>query len=327
MISNKSLLLCVSLLALLLPCTAGGSEAGGYGVEDALKDLGATEFSAALEQAGMNQTLDNQGVLIIGKGSFVVFAPDDDAFANATGVDINGLSENQTELKGFLGYHIIWNDGLFDDISQLSSLQTLQGENLTLESSAPDNSSGSNESSTENVSLLRVNGANLLSSKSYDNGVVYLIDEVLVPEKLEAVGVVEASSGLGAKKFAEAVRSADLAERLNGQGPAGIASLSEGPFTVLAPSDEAFSGVPKETMDSITKKEGGLRSLLSYHVIDAKALFNRTDLGSVKTLEGGSLAIDNTTGMVSSAKILKSARYENGIVYLIDQVLVPIGLS
>lgn len=328
MISKKSVLLSLSLLVLLsFGLAAAESQATGkYGVQDALKDLGATTFSAALEQAGMNETLNNQGVLIIGKGSFVVFAPNDDDFANATGIDISGLSENQTELKGFLGYHVVWNDGLFSNISQVSSLKTLQGENLTLESSSL-NASGLNNGSLENASVLLVNGAKVLASKSYDNGMVYVIDRVLVPKKLEGRGVIEATSDLGAKKFAEALKSAALAERLNGQGPAGIASLSEGPFTVFAPSDEAFSKVPKETMDSISKKEGGLRSLLSYHAIDAKALINRTDLGSVKTLAGGSLAIDESTGMVSSARVLKSARYENGIIYLIDQVLVPIGLS
>lgn len=327
--SLKSVLLSLSLLVLLsLSLAAAESQvAGKYGVQDALKDLGATTFSAALEQAGMNETLNNQGVLVIGKGSFVVFAPDDDAFANATGIDISGLSENQTELKGFLGYHIVWNDGLFSSISQVSSLKTLQGENLTLESSGLNTSSSLNNSSLENASAMLVNGAKVLASKTYDSGTVYVIDRVLVPKKLEARGVVEAASELGAKKFTEALKSAGLAERLNGQGPAGIASLSEGPFTIFAPSDEAFSRVPKETMDSISKKEGGLRSLLSYHAIDAKALIDRTDLGSVKTLAGGSLAVDESTGMVSSARVLKSARYENGIVYLIDQVLVPIGLG
>ena len=308
-------------------CAAGSHGAERYGVEDALKDLGATKFSAALEQARMNEALNNQGVLIIGKGSFVVFAPDDEAFANARGIDIDDLSNNQTELKGFLSYHVVWNDGNISNISHLSSHQTLQGENLTVEISAPDNSSILNNSSLQSVSALLVNEARVLSSKSYDNGTVYVINKVLVPKKLEPLGVAEASNELGAKKFAELLKSAGLAERLNGQGPAGIASLSEGPFTVFAPSDEAFSSVRKETMDSISKKEGGLRSLLSYHVIEAKALFNRTNRGSAKTLEGGSLAIDERTGMVSTAMVLKSERYENGIIYLIDQVLVPIGLN
>ncbi|HUI40240.1 MAG TPA: fasciclin domain-containing protein [Methanothrix sp.] len=319
----------MALLALLHLglCAAGSSEAGRYSVEDALKNAGATKFSAALEQAHMNETLNNQGVLIVGNGSFVIFAPDDAAFANATGIDISALSENQTELKGFLSYHVVWNDGLFSNISQLSSVQTLQGENLTLESGGPNNISNLNNSRLENMSALLVNGARVLSSKRYDNGTVYVINKVLVPKNLEVLGVIEASGELGAKKFAEDLRSVDMAEMLNGQGPAGIESLSEGPFTVFAPTDEAFSKVSKGTMDSISKKEGGLRSLLSYHVIDAKALFNRTDRGSAKTLAGGSLAFDEITGMVSSARVLKSKRYENGIIYLIDQVLVPIGLN
>ncbi len=122
------------------------------------------------------------------------------------------------------------------------------------------------------------------------------------------------------------LKAAGLVEVLNGQGPAGIGSLSEGPFTIFAPSDAAYDKA-KTTLDAIAKKDAGTRTLLSYHVIDAKALMNMTDFNSVKTLAGDSLAIDSGAGIVGGANVLKSERYGNGIVYVIDQVLVPIRLS
>jgi len=119
-------------------------------------------------------------------------------------------------------------------------------------------------------------------TKEYDSGVIYVIDRVLLPKNSEVAGVVETANDLGAKKFAAAVKAAGLADQLNGQGLLGIASLSKGPFTVFAPDDAAFNNA-KASVDAINKKEGGMRALLSYHMIEASALQNRTDPGSVKT--------------------------------------------
>jgi uncharacterized surface protein with fasciclin (FAS1) repeats len=102
--------------------------------------------------------------------------------------------------------------------------------------------------------------------------------------------------------------------------------LREGPFTIFAPSDEAFDKA-KVALDSISKKEAGLTTLLAYHIIDAKALNNMTDSSSVKTLQGDSLAVDYGTGMVGGAEVLKYERYNNGIIYVIDQILIPVRLS
>jgi len=163
-------------------------------------------------------------------------------------------------------------------------------------------------------------------TKEYDSGVIYVIDRVLLPKNSEVAGVVETANDLGAKKFAAAVKAAGLADQLNGQGLLGIASLSKGPFTVFAPDDAAFNNA-KASVDAINKKEGGMRALLSYHMIEASALQNRTDPGSVKTLQGDSLAIDETAGLVGGARVLGSKRYDNGIVYVIDQMLIPVRLS
>ena len=295
-------------------CTISGlaqdSGAAKMGVIDAASELGLKEFAAAMDGAGLADTLNNQGVLIIGPGSFVIFAPSDEAFAAVTDVDMNTIKENATELKRILSYHVVWNDGRFENISELSSAKTLQGENLTI-----DNTAG-----------MKVNGANVTASMSYDNGTIYVIDKVLLPETASSQGVAETANYLGAKKFASAINSAGLAETLNGQGLMGFVSLAGGPFTVFAPSDSAFENA-KANLDAISKKDAGMMNLLSYHMVDAKDLLNLTETNSAKTMQGDSLAVDLNMGLVGGANVLKSERYANGIVYVIDQVLVPIRLT
>lgn len=309
----------ISKLALLLTVTmligfaaAQDNETAKYGIIEASNDLGLSTFVSALESTGLAGTLDNEGVLVLGSGSFAVFAPSDGAFANATDIDISGIMANQTELKRVLSYHIVWNDGLFENITQVSSVQTLQGENLTI-----NNSNG-----------LMVNGARVLQVKEYDNGTIYVIDGVLTPKTSASMGVVEAAGELeGLTKFTAAMKSAGFVDRLNGQGLLGIGDLAEGPFTIFAPNDDAFNQVPKSVMDPISKDQDKMRTLLSYHMVEAKALANLTDMGSVKTLEGDSLAIDPGMKLVGGANVLGSKRYDNGIIYEIDQVLIPVRLS
>jgi uncharacterized surface protein with fasciclin (FAS1) repeats len=310
---RNRILLCLLFIAAVL-CTissfAQDSGAAKMGINDAASELGLKEFAAAMDGAGLADTLNNQGVLVIGPGSFVIFAPSDEAFAAVTDVDMNTIKENSTELKRILSYHVVWNDGRFENISELSSAKTMQGENLTI-----DNTAG-----------MKVNGANVTASKSYDNGTIYVIDKVLLPETSSSLGVAEAANDLGAKKFASAINSAGLAETLNGQGLMGFVSLAGGPFTVFAPSDSAFDNA-KATLDAISKKDAGMMNLLSYHMVDAKNLLNMTETNSAKTMQGDSLAVDLNMGLVGGANVLKSERYANGIVYVIDQVLVPIRLA
>jgi uncharacterized surface protein with fasciclin (FAS1) repeats len=289
---------------------AQDSEAAKSNLIDAANELGLTEFSTAIEGAGLADTLNNQGVLLIGPGSFVIFAPSDAAFAEVADIDMNAVKENATELKRILSYHIIWNDGSFENITELSSARTMQGENLTIDS----------------IDGLKANGANVTASKSYNNGIIYVIDRVLLPKTASSLGVVEAGNDLGAKKFAAAIKSAGLADTLNGQGLMGMENLSEGPFTVFAPSDSAFNAA-KAAIDAISKKDAGMMNLLTYHMVNSKSLLNATESNSTKTMQGDSLAVDANLGLVGGANVLKSERYANGIVYVIDQVLVPIRLA
>ncbi len=287
-------------------------DGGAKSLSQAAEELGLSNFSAALESAGLAGILDNQGVLLMGEGSFVVFAPSDEAFAaaSASGYDLESLQESPSELKALLYRHIIWNADGFENISEISEAGSMQGENITL----------------EHAPAMKVDGANVTSSLQYDSGTIYVIDRLLLPESQGSLGAAQAAKDLGAEKFAEALTSSGLEETLSGQGLMGIGGLTSGPYTVFAPSDAAFEAA-KEAVDAIGEKEGGMLGLLSYHVVDAAVLLNMTESNSVKTMYGASLPVDINSSLVGGATVLASQRYDNGMVYVIDQVLVPIGLG
>ena len=116
----------------------------------------------------------------------------------------------------------------------------------------------------------------------------------------------------------KAVQAADLTATLEGPGP----------FTVFAPTDQAFAQLPAGTLESLLKPENKdkLRAILTYHVVagevDAAEVVKLT---SVKTVEGANLKIaaNNGSVMVDNAKVVKAdIRTSNGIIHVIDAVML-----
>ena len=116
-----------------------------------------------------------------------------------------------------------------------------------------------------------------------------------------------------------AVKAADLVETLSGTGP----------FTVFAPTNEAFAKIPAETLAELLKPENKdkLTAILTYHVVAAKAL--STDLSDgqeIATVNGATLKVSIKDGMVminDSKVITADLLQSNGVVHLIDSVLMP----
>lgn len=116
-----------------------------------------------------------------------------------------------------------------------------------------------------------------------------------------------------------AIQAADLEETLRG----------EGPFTVFAPTDDAFAALPEGTLDSLLLPENKdqLVSILTYHVVAGKT--KSKDLAgqtiSVATVNGAEVAIDGTDGVkVGGATVTQAdIRTSNGIIHVIDTVLLP----
>ena len=124
----------------------------------------------------------------------------------------------------------------------------------------------------------------------------------------------------GFKTLVAAVKAADLVKTLK----------SEGPFTVFAPTDEAFAKLPKGTLDSLLKPENKkkLQDILTYHVVAAKVPAAKVASGKVKMVNGKNIKVKVASGkvMVNKANVIKTdIMTSNGIIHVIDKVIIPKG--
>jgi uncharacterized surface protein with fasciclin (FAS1) repeats len=117
-------------------------------------------------------------------------------------------------------------------------------------------------------------------------------------------------------RLVEAVQAAGLVETLK----------SEGPFTVFAPTDEAFAKVPRKVLESALNDPEKLRAILTFHVVPGR--YAAGDLGginSLRTVQGTPLEVDTSVGVkVGGAHVIKAdLSTSNGVIHVIDSVLMP----
>ncbi len=118
------------------------------------------------------------------------------------------------------------------------------------------------------------------------------------------------------KTLATALQAAGLIDTLKGKGP----------FTVFAPTDEAFAKVPKADLDALLKDKAKLTAVLTYHVVAGKVMAaDVVKLKEAKTVQGSSLKIDTTKGVkVDNANVVKTdIACSNGVIHIIDSVVMP----
>jgi uncharacterized surface protein with fasciclin (FAS1) repeats len=114
-----------------------------------------------------------------------------------------------------------------------------------------------------------------------------------------------------------AIKAADLVETLSGTGP----------FTVFAPTNEAFKKIPADTLTAVLADKTKLTSILTYHVVPGKVMAaDVMKLAEAKTVEGTMLTIDTTDGVkVNDAKVTSTdIECTNGVIHVIDTVLMPV---
>lgn len=139
-------------------------------------------------------------------------------------------------------------------------------------------------------------------------------------EKMEkAAGMDIVDTAIAAKNFSTlltAVKEAGLVDALKG----------EGPYTLFAPTDEAFSKIPEEKLNALLKDKKALTAVLTYHVVPASVPSGQViQLSSAKTLQGQSVAIDTSNGVkINNANVIKTdIMASNGIIHVIDEVIMP----
>ncbi len=280
--------------------TATAAHAGdGKSIVDTAVAAGQfNTLAAALKAAGLVDALQ-------GAGPFTVFAPTDAAFAKLPKGTLERLLDPKAKsaLAEILTYHVVSGAVKAEQVVKLKNATTLNGQRIDI---VVDDRGVS-------IDGVRVTKTDIVCS----NGVIHVIDAVLMPETKTIVGVAD-SAGMF-KTLLAAAKAAGLDTALAGDGP----------FTILAPTDEAFAKLPAGTVEGLLKPENKekLANILKYHVIPGRFYADQVvKLEKAPTLLGQEVAIkvDGRKVMVGGANVVKTdIEAKNGVVHVIDSVILP----
>ncbi len=132
----------------------------------------------------------------------------------------------------------------------------------------------------------------------------------------QAKDIVDTAVAAGSfKTLATALGAAGLVDTLKGKGP----------FTVFAPTDEAFAKIPKADLDALLKDKAKLTAVLTYHVVAGKVMAADVKAGKVKTVQGSDITVTTMGGVqVNGANVVKTDIVaDNGVIHVIDAVIMP----
>jgi uncharacterized surface protein with fasciclin (FAS1) repeats len=260
----------------------------------------------ALQATGLVEALE-------GEGPFTVFAPTEEAFAALPAGTLESLTPEQ--LADILLYHVVAGKVMAADVVGLDGQMVdtlLEGKQVAV--------------SVEDGKVMINDAAVVTTDLEGSNGVIHVIDTVLLPPADEmadeATGSTIADIAAGDSRFSTlvgALVSAGLVDALKG----------EGPFTVFAPTDDAFAALPEGTLESLTVEQ--LTDILLYHVVPAKAMAADVvtlDGQTVDTLlEGKGITIKIDDGKVilndSVEVVITDIEAANGVIHVVSAVLLP----
>merc|ERR1711998_316722 len=229
-------------------------------------------------------------------------------------------SKNIKELQAVLEYHVISGAAVFaKDLQAFQKVATLEGDDVIVWK----------RDSEVVVDFSRVVKADVAAT----NGVVHLIDRVLIPYRQPTPAPPAPAPAPATSDIVELAASVkDLSTLVTALKAASLTTTlaGKGPFTVFAPTDEAFAKLPKATLDHLLEPKNikELQAVLEYHVISGAAVFAKDlkPVQDVKTLEGDELRITELfhSVHVNFARVVKAdVAATNGVVHVIDQVLIP----
>lgn len=247
-----------------------------------------------------------------GEGPFTVFAPTDDAFAKLPAGTLDNLllPENKQALTDILLYHVVSGNVMAADVVNLDSATTVLGKDVAIK--------------VENGKVFINDAEVIITDIETSNGTIHVIDAVILPPADEAAApgtIVDIA--VGDERFSTlvaAVTAAGLVETLQG----------EGPFTVFAPTNDAFAALPAGTLDSLLLPENkqALTDILLYHVVAGKVMASDVvGLSAAPTVLGKDITITIKDGNVylndTVQVIITDIEASNGVIHVIDAVLLP----
>ncbi len=262
----------------------------------------------AVKAAGLAETLSS-------KGPFTVFAPTNEAFAALPKGTLETLlkPENRDLLRKVLTYHVVSGDVMAKDLRS-GNVTTVAGSAVNVKVQSQG---------------ITINNAKVIKADiDATNGVVHVIDRVLLPPDLMAKKPTQsgtivdiAVSNPNFSTLVTAVKAAGLVDTLS----------SKGPFTLFAPTNKAFAALPKGTLEKLLKPENRdlLVKVLTYHVVSGDVMAKDLRSGNVTTVAGSAVKVKvNKHGITVNNSRVVNADIDatNGVVHVIDRVLLPPGL-
>merc|ERR1711865_9240 len=314
---QKTLLLCTLAVAYVTANSLVSTIADKTIVDLAVATPDLSTLVTPLKAGGLVDTLS-------GKGPFTVFAPTNEAFAKLPAATLAHLLKpaNVKELDAVLTYHVVAGVAAFSkDLTDGEKIKTVEGQDVTASIFKPGRHRHRSNRIFINKALVTT------ADVSASNGVIHIIDKVLslppapAPAPVPTKNIVElASSVADLSTLVTALVAGKLTTALSGKGP----------FTVFAPTNEAFAALPKATLAHLLEPENikELQLVLEYHVIPGAAI-HAADLKSfqtAKTLEGQAVTIVKHNGdiLVDKSKVITAdVDATNGVVHIIDAVLIP----
>lgn len=273
-------------------------------VDIAVADGRFSTLVTAVQAAGLVETLS-------GEGPFTVFAPTDDAFAKLPKETLENLlkPENKDQLVKVLTYHVVPGKVMASDVVKLSEAQTAAGEPIAIK--------------VEGNKVFVNDAQVILTDIEASNGVIHVIDAVILPPSMKAEAkkdIVDIAAADGRfTTLVAAVQAAGLVDTLKG----------EGPFTVFAPTDEAFAKLPEGTLETLLKPENKqqLTNILLYHVLPGKVMASEVKDGLIADTALGTsvfFKVDMGKAYINEAQIIiTDIEASNGVIHVIDTVILP----
>jgi transforming growth factor-beta-induced protein len=249
---------------------------------------------AAVQAAGLVDALK-------GEGPLTVFAPTDDAFSALPEGTVEALLGDIPTLTDILLYHVVAGKVMAADVIELSQAQTLQGQFVDI--------------LVDGGKVMVDNAEIVLTDIEASNGVIHVIDAVILPESRDIVDIAVEDGRF--ETLVAAVGAAGLVDALKG----------EGPLTVFAPTDDAFSALPEGTVEALLEDIPTLTDILLYHVVAGKVMAaDVIELSQAQTLQGqyAEVMLDMGKVMIDNAQILiTDIEASNGVIHVIDTVILP----
>jgi len=206
-------------------------------------------------------------------------------------------------LTDILLYHVVSGEVLAEDVVNLEEAETLLGQNVDIR--------------VEDGNVYINDAMVVITDIMADNGVIHVIDSVLLPPESQGSIVDIAIEDGRFETLVAALQAADLAETLAG----------EGPFTVFAPTDDAFAKLPEGTVEALLEDIPALTDILLYHVVSGEVLAEDVvNLEEAETLLGENVSIRVEDGNVyinDAMVIITDIMADNGVIHVIDSVLLP----